>query len=110
MDNEQLEINNKRITDLQENIDLIRLSHEKMVYEFERNIKRDNIYIESEFCSKGDLEFFIEHKQRIMKLRTDEDYEYEESSKELLRRKRQIEEEIEESEKYESSSKEKDLE
>ena len=107
MDNEQLEITKKQITELQENIDLIRLSHEKMVYEFERNIKKDNNYMESELCSKDDLEFFIEHKQRIMKLRTDEDYEYEESSKELLKRKRQMEEEIEEAEKQETPETEK---
>jgi hypothetical protein len=106
-ENKKEEIHNQ-INQTNDNIKQLKLSHEALNYEFDRNIRNLNLILEQNYLNKEDRQFFIDWLNDLNMLRKQEYCDYEDMNDGLKRKAKQFEEEMEDLEKKESTDVERD--
>ena len=110
MDNKQMDDAKSVLSSINDSIAYINNSHEKITFEYERNIRRNFNLMEMDCFSTDDKYFFDEQNQQIYNLREREESDYEEYLESLNKRKRQLEEDIKKAERKDAIREEKECE
>ena len=101
MEKNQKEETKKRINQLTEDIEHTKYFHEKIGYDIEYNLMKNKKVLESDTLSVKDREFFINQRQKILKIREREQEDFEEYTKKINKQIESHKEEIYEIERNE---------
>ena len=110
MDNYQIADAKNTLSGIEDCINHINDSHEKLTFEYERTIRHNINLMEMDCFSKEDKYFFDEQNQQIRNFREQEEEDYAEYSKRLNKHKEQLEQEIAKAEKENALREEKERE
>jgi len=101
MDENQKETKRKLIVQLNEDIKNTKSFHEKIGYDIEYNLMKNQKILESEYVTEKDREFFIRQRQNVLKIRESEESDFEEYTRNVNKKIDNYKEEIEELERKE---------
>ncbi len=101
MDENQKETKRKLIVQLNEDIKNTKSFHEKIGYDIEYNLMKNQKILESEYVTEKDREFFIRQRQNVLKIREIEESDFGEYTRNVNKKIDNYKEEIEELERKE---------